>query len=88
MYREEWTCINNKEGIYIWREKRREGERERELGRESERYGEGGKEEWKCGGLLLVLKNMDGICNCKMSNVFCNYKTCMCFVTTKNVRIL
>ena len=50
MYREEWTCINNKEGIYIWREKRREEERERELGRESERYGEGGKEEWKCGG--------------------------------------
>ena len=82
MYREEWTWINNKEGIYIWREKRRERERERELGRESKRYGEGGKEEWKCGGLLLVLQNMHMFCNWKMGNVFYNCKTRMCFVTT------
>ena len=32
---------------------------------EGERYVEGGKDEWKCGGLLLVLKNMHGIGNCK-----------------------
>ena len=56
--------------------------------RGGERDGEGGKEEWKFGGLLLVLQNMHMFFNWKMSNVFCNYKTCMCFVTTKNVRIL